>query len=372
MSNEIRTITDLEAAAIRHSRTCWDEMADMGAMAYDGGRQLSWKPIQFIDDKGEVEQPEDDEHFGFLEDHGYAQLVERMQGPPPSWLLDRGKCPEDLEKDVLDRLIQYRAMVDRKNLRLRMRKPDGIRAVLSDQYTVFDNHEFVEMVGDAIEKLGQHTEVDPLPRVKRASVGDYMRVYITLDGYEYNLPDPTEGRDRDGGGLHPSIYLKNSELGDGGVWVYGGLWRQVCTNGLMVGHTTSVKSATHRFYTKAAFRAAIADMVAEGVLMSKVVAEKFVASYNIAVEPNRLTRLINEWAASGVTVASRESWETMARNNAREYGFADEIRLMNIVNGATQAAQLANDEEETEAMEKAAGKMLMALTPGTGVEVSES
>lgn len=352
-----KTLNDLEAAAARHALTCRDVMADPHTMAYEGDGVLTWKRARLLDDRG---GPDDGE--ARMEMHAYRQFAERLHAPRPSWLLNRDYCPADLEHSILDDLRQFRAAKDHKHYMLRLRddfERDGttVRAVLSEDYTPFDHTKFIEMVGDALD-LVQARELGVI--VARSQVGDTMRAYILFSGLTKELP---EGKD--GGGLHPGIYISNNEIGTGSVRVAAGVWRDVCTNGLIYGWNAEWNRAlAHRFYTKAAFSAVIADNVANALEITEEAAEKFVQSYAVEVGKSRVEKILDRWAEGSMTVKSRERWETLTFASVSDYGRErEDVRLFDVLNGLTQAAQLADNEDETEVMERMAGDMLALSIP---------
>lgn len=340
------TIADLEAMAHRHALTCQDVVVPTGAIRYIGGGRISWDAPDLLNPKGNAD----------LETLAYRQFINRLQGLSVRWLWNEDRCPPDLEVDVVKRLLRHRTRADHKRLLLRLRNGEGgdtVRAVLSDEYTPFDNETFVEMVYDAMQSVSGDMHV------VRASVGDYLRTYILIEGIEYNTDAPS------GEGLHPGIYITNSEVGTGSARVCAGLWRDYCTNGLVYGWRDKDNEVLiHRHYTKTAFKTVVADNIARAFQMSIEAAEKFVASYSVPVDGHRLEELIDQWSKSGVTVQSQENWAVMTHQYATSEGRDPwgNLKLYDVVNGLTEAAQMTTNEDEQERMEVLAGDLLANMS----------
>jgi hypothetical protein len=343
--HKIKTLDDLSREVERHADRMEDDYAPWSKMDYHGEGTLSWETQQSLFSGGAQLE-------ATLESWGYQQLAERLDAPSPTWLQEADRCPPDLEQQIIDRLIKERAEQGDKRLLLRLRKRTGpqqhpehhIRAVLSDQYSVYNHDTFVSMVAEALESVGAGIEIG------RAQVGDDLRVHLALSDYEFDLGD------EDGGGLKPALYLSNSEVGRGKVRVTAAVWRAVCANGLIYGWDADwAQAVTHRGHTTAAMKVIVRDMVAMALRMSREAAERFVES--ATVEINSVEQLLNQWMASGVTHLSTERAAVMAHASKREYG-RSELTLFDAVQGLTYAAQETDSGEEQEAMERTAGKLL--------------
>ena len=334
-----------------HQENLEDVIADTGAMGYEGYHELTWEPAT-------LDQADSGKRKAELESLAYRQLVERMGGPSVRWLENRDKCPGDLETTVIDRLIEHQAARNRDHVLLRLRGKDWevptVRAVLSSDYEPLDNLELLEMVGAALDNIPNSDVV-----VMRGYVGDWMRAYVLDRGHTFNLP----GGD-DGGGLHPGIYISNNEVGLGAVRITGGVWRDVCTNGMIYGWNAEWNRAlVHRYLNAQSYRVVVMNNVAEGFRMSKEAAEKLVATVEIPLATKKLENLFAGWATDGVTLKSREAWETSTKLSAAQYGRGTDYTMFDALQGLTQAAQLTENPDETEEMERLAGDLLAAAIP---------
>ena len=333
-----------------HAAGLEDVIADTGAIEYEGDHVLGWHPTT-------LDQSDKGYRTAELETLAYRQFVERMGGPSVRWLEDRNKCPDDLETTVLSRLINHQTAHNRDSMMVRLRKRGmgmTARAVLSSDYEPLDNLELLEMVGAV---LGAIPESDIV--VMRGYVGDWMRAYILDRSRTFNLP---EGGD--GGGLHPGIYISNNEVGQGSVRITAGVWRDVCSNGVIYGWNADWNTAIrHRWLKAQAFRDVILNNVVGGFKLSAEAADKLTRSAERPLDTSNLESLFSGWATDGITVKSREAWELSTKISARQYGRGKDYTLFDAVQGLTQAAQFTDNPDETEEMERLAGDLLARLVP---------
>lgn len=104
------------------------------------------------------------------------------------------------------------------NKDLFIREHEGrIRGILSNKYSVCDSHEILKVVDDAID-LSKY-------KVK----GSYLneeRLHVRLVGKEML---PIDGED-----LFPGLFIDSSDVGRSILTVKFGIYKQVCTNGLVI------------------------------------------------------------------------------------------------------------------------------------------
>lgn len=345
-----RVFEALVRDAEEHAASLEDVKADTGAMRYDGLQVLGWHPAT-------LDQVEHGYRAAELEHLAYRQFVERMGGPSVRWLTNRGKCPDDLERHVLDRLLSFNSARKRDHVLLRLRNDEDygltIRAVLSSDYEPLDNLELLDMIGGALDAIPDSDVV-----VMRGKVDDWLRAYILDRARTFNLPNG-----EDGGGLHPGIYVSNNECGQGSVRITAGLFRDVCSNGIIYGWNAEWNRAlVHRYLNAQSFRVVVMNNVAEGFRMSKEAAERLVAATEVPLATTKLERLFDDWATDGITLKSREAWETSTKISAAQYNRGGDYTLFDAVNGLTQAAQFTDNENETEEMERLAGELLAQIS----------
>jgi len=287
---------------------------------------------------------------GIYNDWAFSQICERLN-VPARWVGNPDNCPEALKIKILNELsATYR---DNKNFFVRM-KGSVIRAVLSDQYSQFDNGEFLNLVGEAVSTMGIE------PKIHRASVGDEMRAYMVFPQITF-APDPQakSHRNGDNGGLHPALYISNSERGGGAARTVGAVFRGICSNGLIYGWTAQETfEVRHRFHSKAMMGVLVAEGVSMALKMSEEATKKFLASQDVKVTPVKLGSIVNAWAEKyGITVEAKDNWMSAIQTEAIVNGRFDDVRLFDVINAATYVSQTRR-EGETELIERMAGDML--------------
>ena len=93
----------------------------------------------------------------------------------------------------------------------------GIRGVLSNKYSVCDSHEILEAVDDAVD-LSKY-------KIKGSFLNE-ERLHVRLIGKEML---PIDGED-----LFAGLFLDSSDVGRNILTVKFGIYKQVCTNGLVI------------------------------------------------------------------------------------------------------------------------------------------
>lgn len=286
---------------------------------------------------------------GHMTMHALSQLTERLQGPPMRWLANEMKVKAPLRARVMNAVL-----ADRPNAKLFMRHYGGlVRAILSDQYSAFNHEALLDLVAGAIESMG---EVGQNVDVHNAQIGDQLRAYVLLPSVTFDRDPEGDGPD-DGGGLHPAAYISNSEVGSGKVRVHGGLFREVCSNGMILGwEKKEGLELIHRNLSEATVASAVADALVNAFRLSEDAAKQFIESQQVHLRNDRLEKLASEWGSKyGLTLPSIEAWGTLATMDK-------EPTLFGFLNYATALAQ-DREPAEREAMERMAGDLLYAELP---------
>jgi hypothetical protein len=287
---------------------------------------------------------------------GLTQLNARLDGPPMRWTGDPDHCPPPLRGKLLTYLAK-----SRKPESLLMREHDGtLRAVLSDDYTRFDHGQFIDLVTQAVESMGPQVNA----QVFRAEIGDEMRAYVLLPEVTFGQLPGTDDGGHGNGGLHPGIYISNSEIGTGAARTSGGLYRATCQNGMIYGWSAGeIVRVRHLFIHQAALLAVIASAVAAGFKMSERAALAFIESQQIHMRPTGLEGLVEKWVTKyGLSVDRKADWLTAISTETATYGRPDDPRLFDVTNALTYIAR-EKDAAEREMMERAAGDLIGDLTP---------
>jgi len=280
---------------------------------------------------------------------GLGQLAERMDAPSLRWLGDPTHCPPALRAEIMNAII-----ATRPSRPLFMREHEGtLRAVLSDEYTRFDHQPFVDLVAQAVERSGVPAQV------WRADVADEMRAYVLLPSVTFGELPSADGPGFGNGGLHPAIYISNSEIGTGKARVSGGVYRATCSNGMIYGwQADDVVGVRHIHIHESALFAVIASAVANGFKLSQKAAEEFMASQETHLQPESLKSLVGEWTRKyGITVERGEDWLAAISTESATYGRPDDPRLFDAVNALTFVAR-EKEPVERELLERTAGDLL--------------
>lgn len=283
---------------------------------------------------------------GVLNDWAFTQVCNTLNAPA-GWLTNH--CPEELKVDILNELaVKWR---DDKNLFIRL-KGEVVRAVLSDKYSVFDHSQLIDLTAEAIQTMGIE------PQVHRATVADEMRAYLVFPQITL-APDPT----RDNGGLHPSMYISNSERGGGSARITGAVYRSICSNGLIMGWKTNETMAIrHMYHSRAMMSMLVAEGITTALKMSEEATVRFIKSQEVKIPKVNLSSIVSGWTERyGISVDAKENWLATITSEAASYGRADDIRLFDMVNAATYVAQ-SRSADETEMIERMAGEILWTDT----------
>ena len=123
-------------------------------------------------------------------------------------------------------------------------KPSGpcMRAMLSDRYGILDNHEFVGAVADAFVATG----LDQSVKIEDLHLGDRsFHIRLTDEHGKKDAMTAAKEWEQSTGHylmssrgmahdfLYPMLHLSNSEIGASSVKLEGGVYRVVCTNGMV-------------------------------------------------------------------------------------------------------------------------------------------
>ena len=335
-------VTDVED----YASDCTDDSGDTRKMALVGSSELRYMSEQennlFPGKTLVVEERRQ------LTRRAFGQLNERLSGPPFQWLSDEERCGVPLRANVFHEVLKDR---DGQTVMLR-HQGRFIRAILSTEYSTFNHTEFLDMIGGSLSAMG---EAGGNVTVHNPLVGDEMKAFVLL-------PRITFGSDPEaGGGLHPAIYISNSEVGTGKLRLTGGVFRTVCSNGLIMGWAAKGGlQIVHRHINKQIFASQIAGQLEIALTMSEAATQKFIQSQAILMDNTKLKTLSNRWAAKyGLTLTDASEWELMVRHEAELNGRGENVTLFDVVNGATYLAH-SKEPVEAEILQRMAGDLLEA------------
>jgi hypothetical protein len=331
----------------QYALDCSDDLSNLSTFHYhesyglsfsSGEENLFGKPVaQFRD----------------LNDWAFQQLANRLNAPSVTWLKNDKLCDDELRIIIMNELIKDRTVEEDPRFLLRT-KGENLRAILSDQYTKFDNTELVDLAGSAISEMGIE------PEVFRAEVGDQLRTYLLFPQITFGK-DP-HGNDPGNGGLHPAIYLGNSEIGGGKAKAVGAVYRRTCDNGVIYGwNAEDIFAVRHRWISRAGMTEIMKNAMIVAFKLSEEAAQKFIASQDIHIQKTNMANIVNEWATKyGISIGAKEDWLTTITNEAQVHNRSNDPRAYDVVNAATYIAQ-RQDPNERESMERMAGDYLSVM-----------
>lgn len=339
-------LSEFKSQVEKYAIDCHDAISSTKSMMFHG------RDVQFLSGSNQqlilgsvLEQ-------GRLNDWAAMQIGAKLDAPGYDWLFNTKHCPETLQTTILNDLVTFRPEA---NVMVRS-KGDMVRAVLSDQYTKFDNKELVNLAVTAIDTMGLE------PEVKRVLIADDLSAYILFPSVTVsNDPRAKGGRD---GQLHPAIHISNSERGSGSAKIAGAVFSGYCQNGMIYGWSASeTMSIRHRYITSATMGALVADSIAIALNMSEQAAKAFVESQEIKISKVSLSSFVDRWASKyGLTVSDKESWLGAITGEVNRNDRPEDPRLFDVINGATWLAQ-EREVQDSVILERMSGDILAEYFP---------
>lgn len=326
-------------AARAYAQDCHDAIATSKNVQFVGGRGMSYQTNNGL--FGSAWES------GVLNDWAASQIGARLNAPRADWLWREENCPSDLVATIMNRLVQER---EEKSLFVRS-KGGTVRAVLSDEYSPFDNHELLELVEKAVSTM--NTDV----KVKRGYVGDEMSAYVLFPAFAVGQ-DP-RGDGKSGGTLHPALHIGNSERGSRRWRISSAVFTGYCENGMIFGYKNKeAVSGVHRHLPKSAMTVLVAAAIEQALASADVVIKAFVDSVAIDIGEVNLSGIVERWSRTyGLSVGEKDNWLHSvigeSARNEREHKPA----LFDVLNGITSMAQ-GYEVSRANHMERLAGDML--------------
>lgn len=231
------------------------------------------------------------------------------------------------------------------NKDLFIREHNGsIRGVLSNKYSVCDSHEILKVVDDALDLRNY--------KVK----GSYLneeRLHVRLISKEML---PIDGED-----LFAGLFIDSSDVGRSILTVRFGIYKQVCTNGLVIARANSTLFEQKHIGISA-------DEFHQGLVASLSRVDELTEYAIGSIERTR--ERYNHWSASSEYEDDIKEFINHIRQqtNLSQEGASKVIDLMNtkyedtrwgLINSITEVAQDYTLERRLE-LEKIAGSMLVA------------
>lgn len=168
---------------------------------------------------------------GSCNETGFIKLCDKL-GVPAGWLRSK-RCPDDLEKTIVDRLKQN---VEGEQLFRLRQEHDGavLRSVLTPKYLTYNHW---DLWLDAKQIFAREGMEQLHPIIWKPQVGDNLDMWVLFESVNSD-PNTSNPQSYDGGGyggLKPAIHIRNSEDGTGSVRIAGGMYRSYCANGVIFG-----------------------------------------------------------------------------------------------------------------------------------------
>lgn len=289
---------------------------------------------------------------GKLNDVGWNGLCNRLKAPQ-TWM-QSGNCPPDLEETIINRLKQDQ--IDDALLRFREAGNEQIcRAVLSDQYLIYNHKSFWDDVRNSI--VG--TQLDTLePTIWKPFLSDYLDVWILFEGV---IADPEIDLNKkmyDGGksgGLKPAIHIHNAEDGTRAVGIASGMFRGYCTNGVIFRYANeNMMRAVHRG-SNSMMKTKVQLAIAEAARMCKLGINKFLKATEMEIKTDVIDDIVKDWSKEfRLTSGTTKLWSN-AVQKAQTWG--------DLVMATSDYAGTMTDRKLGTQFEEIAGEMLMARVP---------
>lgn len=291
------------------------------------------------------------EIVGSFNANGFRQLCQRIKAPH-QWL-NSGRCPDDLEKTIINRLKKE---TDGSKTHLFRLKNDTIRAVLSDKYLVYNHAQFWN---DIKEALAGTDLVGLNPVIWKPSVSHHLDAWLLFDNVDADPHNGEQIRMYDGGdfgGLRPAIHIRNTEDGTGKVRIDSGFFRSYCTNGVLFGwKNKNVMSAEHLGKYTAHLEIKVAMAIADAAATCQLGISKFVESTKIRIKEEAINSVVKEWTrVYSIESSVSEQWGEFMRG-ATTWG--------DLVMATSDFAGTLEDRDTTFAMEEISGNILFAKVP---------
>ena len=337
-NNDIREVIDIRPKTLN---SLLKRSYEIEALSSDYMvRNANTNNVRFNDQTGLTFISEDQEIKDFpISRYALGQLGSKI-GVPTRYL---EKCIESGRIDLAQDNVN--SWLEDFNKDLFIREYDGkVRGILSSKYSVCDSHEILEVVNDAVN-LNNY-------KVK----GSYLneeRLHVRLIGKEML---PIDGED-----LFAGLFIDSSDVGRSILTVKFGIYKQVCTNGLVIARAGGVLFEQKHIGISA-------DEFHEGLVASLKNVD--LLTENAVEWVNRAKSRYNHWES---TSEHPEDIQEFANYIRQQTNLSDEsankvIDLMKnkyedtrwgLINGITEVAQDFTLERRLE-LERIAGNMLIA------------
>jgi len=272
-------------------------------------------------------------------DHCLRLMATKMNVPHVTLKKYNGEGSDQTDRELLVQLFKNGVRDGRvdpdKEFRFRTYTDGTLRAMLTKKYAIVDNVWCLEQIKAAFPN-------DPLEFAHFRGDADTIYGNMRIPGQDY------KSNDSDYGGM---IFVGNSEIGLGRVSVAPGVWRQVCTNGMM-GWAPAWSKVHLGEIDLAELSAEIVGGIHRAIPKLKDGFDLMIAAQNRALgaDPSKVIAEV----ADKYKLESPQARETLEAFGNHESQFRN---LFGVVNAITRAAQKQKVDSEQFRMEEIGGKL---------------
>lgn len=286
-----------------------------------------------------------------LTDWALSQYSQRMNIPPKYSKFLSTENPSLLAKNMNEMkstLIRNGGLSDDKWMLLRTRvsnnKPNLLRGFLTQSYTPLDNLELVNIVYDIANQLGG------VPQIFRNDDRYlFLRLIVPEMSYTVKRPDGKEDT------FYTLINIWNSEVGYSSVRLSVGLFRLVCSNGMMKLETGDEFTKIHRFGTSMMLQSDIKSFIETSSNGLSDLVDMYTESATINVENpiDKIKKLSKKYKLRKIDT----------NNIVNAYDMEPMNNVYGIINAFTRGAQFGtkNNPEIREEIERVAYSILQEM-----------
>ncbi len=257
-----------------------------------------------------------------LSDHGVFQLCDKLRIPLGYY----NRLPNDMAIQQVD-YWKSREQFRDKQLRLKLHQDDGVIGIVTDKHVPVANTSLIE----GIEAVATKSKVD-------AFILTNEKLYLRLV-----FPDITKTlKDYKNDVVKAGIQVINSEVGSSRLFISPVIWRQVCSNGLVIADTSN--RLINRIHRNKKEGISIEEQLSQifplnGDLYNDLFSQFFKLDYKITKRPAKeiiaeINKQFNFTQKFGEDVLQSLDIEIQERNKKIE-----DTTMYDVVNAYTRSAQ---------------------------------
>lgn len=293
------------------------------------------------------------------EDRPFSQLWGRLGGSIPSFFPKNEISPGPLAS-----LLEDRRRLHLRDLAKRTRRGGdsflfrsekkgnmlSLYAVLSDQYSIFDNLQVAVTLQDMLNRLDDGYRIPVLPRQIKDS-REYMSIPVIV-AYK----DVGDGNY--GGGFS----VINGQTGGSSVRVNPFVMRTSCTNSIRYQHKDAIRFM-HRFTSPLTIASGLTDAIGQALQISEHIIRRAVEAYVQTLPRNDFNDIVNAFC-------KKHDFDPLSVMDGAE-GQVSVGGLSNLVTAAARDVRLnGGDEMKAQELEHIGGRILLETEELSGAELA--